>query len=167
MRVIFFGVKEIRIERRKHDVTWNINLIRTWNARLPCIDNLLATQEMLRCIRPRRSVWSHPQRFGTLSSHRLCTFISHTVTWIFYIACRFIVASYTTLSSGWAKVYRERVCFSVIEKLCERKYISMNILYSKKKHKTTKYKNINFALGKFMQDSHHTRMESRLIANDV
>lgn len=41
--------------------------------------NLLATQFMASWILPRRSVWSHPQRFGTLSSHRLCTFISHTV----------------------------------------------------------------------------------------
>lgn len=43
---------------------------------------------MASCIRPRRSVWSQPQRFGTLSSHRLCTFISHTdvVVSIWFVA---------------------------------------------------------------------------------
>ena len=39
-------------------------------------ESLLAWQEMLRWSLPRLSVWSQPQRLGTLSVHFLCTFIS-------------------------------------------------------------------------------------------
>lgn len=41
--------------------------------------SLLDVQLMASSIRPRLSVWSQPHKFGTLSSHRLCTFISHAV----------------------------------------------------------------------------------------
>ena len=35
---------------------------------------------MCKFIRPRLSVWSHPHRFGTLSSHLLWTFMSHATS---------------------------------------------------------------------------------------
>lgn len=46
-----------------------------WN--LPSTVNLLPTQSIFSSILPRLSVWSQPQRLGTLSSHLLCTFMSH------------------------------------------------------------------------------------------
>lgn len=49
---------------------------------LPSIVNLVPTQEIPSCIRPLRSVWSHPHKLGTLSSHRLCTFMSHAANTI-------------------------------------------------------------------------------------
>lgn len=47
---------------------------------LPSMVSLPPEHVMCRCIRPRLSVWSHPHRFGTLSSHLLCTFMSHATS---------------------------------------------------------------------------------------
>lgn len=46
---------------------------------LPSTVSLVPKHERANCIRPRRSVWSQPHKLGTLSSHRLWTFMSHAV----------------------------------------------------------------------------------------
>lgn len=55
------------------------------------INNLLSMTSFapwhvtLTSIRPLRSVWSQPHKFGTLSWHRLCTFMSHAIFCCTYV----------------------------------------------------------------------------------
>lgn len=44
---------------------------------IPSAVSLFPTQVIFSSILPRRSVWSQPHKFGTLSTHLLCTFMSH------------------------------------------------------------------------------------------
>lgn len=58
----------------------------------PSMLSLLPWCVMASWMRPRRSVWSHPHRFGTLSSHRLCTFISHAGGGIYFVIIKVAIA---------------------------------------------------------------------------
>lgn len=49
---------------------------------IPSTVSLLPMHVMDSWILPRLSVWSHPHRFGTDSSQRLCTFMSHAADFV-------------------------------------------------------------------------------------
>jgi len=47
---------------------------------LPSMVSLVPEQTIFSSMRPRRSVWSQPHKFGTVSTHLLWTFMSHAAT---------------------------------------------------------------------------------------
>ena len=66
----------IGIRLRASRTGWVYLILKVINHYLPRMDNMLTWQVMLMRILPLLSVWSHPHRFGTVSMHFLCTFMS-------------------------------------------------------------------------------------------
>lgn len=89
--------------------------------------SLLPEVVMCRCIRPRLSVWSHPHRFGTLSSHLLCTFMSHARLDIRLDHHRLPLFSHVIVNrSTISCVCRRDMCSIIVNSILESSSVTSN-----------------------------------------